>query len=196
MAQSAGINIGHGKIITDINQRDVLLLERFDTVGNARRHLITANGLLKQPNTQQDQGHSFRYDDLYKLLQRHSCNIEADLQQLLRLMLFNRAINNTDDNERNFSFMHTAQGYQFAPAYDLVPSMAVGDYHAVGFGCQPYPPTVSEAEQMSKVFGLPKGVVSEAAQQVLEAIEFWPDYAEQAELDQEQMLRVGQVFQI
>ena len=47
MAQGAGINIGHGKIISDINQRDVLLLERFDTLGNARRHLITANDLLK-----------------------------------------------------------------------------------------------------------------------------------------------------
>lgn len=196
MAQGAGINIGHGKIITDINQRDVLLLERFDTVGSARRHLITANGLLKQPNTQQDPGHSFRYDDLYKLLQRHSCNIEADLQQLLRLMLFNRAINNTDDHERNFSFIHTAQGYQFAPAYDLVPSMAVGEYHAAGFGYQPYPPTVSEAEQMSKVFGLSKGVVTEVVQQVRQALEQWPEYAEQAGVDEEQMQRVSKVFQV
>src|SRR5690554_1885872 len=160
----SGINIGQGKIITDINQRDVLLLERFDTAGDARRHLITANGLLKQPNTQQDPGHSFRYDDLYKLLQRHSCNIEEELQQLLRLMLFNRAINNTDDHERNFSFIHTEQGYQLAPAYDLVPSMVVGEYHAAGFGYQPTPPTVSEAEKMGKIFGLSKDTVSTAAQ--------------------------------
>lgn len=82
------------------------------------------------------------------------------------------------------------------PAYDLVPSMAAGDYHAAGFGYQPYPPTVSEAEQMGKIFGLPKGVVTEVAQQVREAIEQWPDYAEQAGVDEEQMQRVGQVFQV
>jgi len=196
MARGAGINIGQGKIITDINQRDVLLLERFDTAGDARRHLITANGLLKQPNTQQDPGHSFRYDDLYKLLQRHSCNIEEDLQQLLRLMLFNRAINNTDDHERNFSFIHTKQGYQLAPAYDLVPSVVVGEYHAAGFDYQPTLPTVSEAENMGKIFGLPKDTVNTAAQQVREAIQQWPDYAEQAGVDEEQALRVQKVFQI
>src|SRR5690554_1881617 len=196
MARGAGINISQGKIITDINQRDVLLLERFDTVGDARHHLITANGLLKQPNTQQDPGHSFRYDDLYKLLQRHSCNIEEDLQQLLRLMLFNRAINNTDDHERNFSFIHTEQGYQLAPAYDLVPSMVVGEYHAAGFDYQPTPPTISEAEKMGKIFGLPKDTVSTAAQRVREAIQQWPDYAAQAGVDEKQALRVQKIFQI
>lgn len=196
MAQGAGINIGHGKIISDINQRDVLLLERFDTLGNARRHLITANGLLKHPSSQQDPGHSFRYDDLHRLLQRHSYNIEDDLQQLLRLMLFNRAINNTDDHERNFSFMHSAKGYQLAPAYDLVPSMATGEYHAAGFAYQPYPPTVSEAEKMGRIFGLPKDAVSAAAQQVREAVEQWSSYAEQAGVDEEQMQRVGKVFQV
>lgn len=165
-------------------------------LGDARRHLITANGLLKHPGSQQDLGHSFRYDDLHRLLQRYSCTIEDDLQQLWHLMLFNRAINNTDDHERNLSFMHSAKGYQLAPAYDLVPSMATGEYHAAGFASQPYPPTTSEAEKMGKIFGLPKDAVSAAAQQVCEAIEQWPSYAEQAEVDKEQMQRVQAVFQI
>lgn len=66
-------------------------------------------------------------------------------------MLFNRTINNTDDHERNFSFMRTVKSYQLAPAYDLVPSMATGEYHAAGFASQSYPPTVSEAEKMDAV---------------------------------------------
>ena len=43
--------------------------------------------------------------------------------------------------------MHTAKGYQLAPAYDLVASMTIGEHHAAGFADQPYPPTVSEAEK-------------------------------------------------
>lgn len=194
MARDAGINIGNGKIISDINQREVLLLERFDTVGDTRRHLITANGLLKHPATQQDPGHSFRYDDLHNLLQRYSWKIEEDLQQLLRIMLFNRAINNTDDHERNFSFIHGEKGYQLAPAYDLVPSLTTGEYHAAGFAYQPYPPTVSEAEKADRIFGLPKGVVSAVAQQIREAVERWPDYAQQAGVDEQQSRRVQQAF--
>ena len=111
-------------------------------------------------------------------------------------MLFNRAINNTDDHERNFSFMHSTKGYQLAPAYDLVPSMATGEYHAAGFAYQPYPPTISEAEKMGRIFGLPKDAVSAAAQQVREAVEQWSSYAEQAGVDEEQMQRVGKVFQV
>lgn len=194
MAQGAGINIGKGKVVTDINQRDVLLLNRFDILRTTRHHLITANGLLKQPNTQQDPGYSFSYDDLYRLLQRYSFNIEEDLEQLLRLMLFNGAINNTDDHERNFSFIHTAQGYQLAPAYDLVPSMVLGEYHAAGFDYKPYLPTLTEAEKMSKIFGLPKSKVSAIAQEVRHAIEQWFSYAEQAGVSEEQAQRVRQVF--
>ncbi len=49
---------------------------------------------------------------------------------------------------------------------------------------------------MSKVFGLAKGVVSEAQQQVRQAIERWPDYAEQACVEEKQMLRVEKILQV
>jgi hypothetical protein len=38
-----------------------------------------------------------------------STSIGADLEQLLRLMLFGRAINNTDDHERNFSVVNAGE---------------------------------------------------------------------------------------
>lgn len=195
MARAAGINIGQGKVIKGINQREVLLLERFDITSNARKHLITANGLLKHPHSQQDPGHSFRYDDLYKLLQQYSCNIEADLKQLLHLMLFNRAINNTDDHERNFSFIHNKEGWQLAPAYDLVPSLGIGEYHAAGYGYQPYPPTPTEAENIKKIFGLPKSVINQAAQQIKETIKQWPEFAQQTGVEEQQMLKIQKVLQ-
>ena len=92
--------------------------------------------------------------------------------------------------------MRTVKSYQLAPAYDLVPSMATGEYHAAGFASQSYPPTVSEAEKMGRIFGLPKDAVSAAAQQVREAVEQWSSYAEQAGVDEEQALRIQQVFQL
>lgn len=92
--------------------------------------------------------------------------------------------------------MYSAKGYQLAPAYDLVASMTIGEHHAAGFADQPYPPTVSAAEKMGRIFGLPKDAVSAAAQQVREAVEQWSSYAEQAGVDEEQMQRVGKVFQI
>lgn len=183
MAKSAGIHIEAGKVINGINGREVLLLDRFDIdTDGTRFHLITANGLLKEPGSQRDPGRVFRYDNVCQLLRQYSTHIEQDLRQLLRLMLFNRAINNTDDHERNFSLINRGDGYQLSPAYDLIPSVVIGEYHAAGFGLNPYPPKPSEVEKVGKIFGLPKTVVADIAESVIDAVSHWDGFAEQAEV--------------
>lgn len=194
MARAAGVLMGEGKIVSTISQREVLMLERFDIYKGGRRHVITANGLLKQAETQQDPGYSFRYNDLYALLQKHSYDIEADLKQLLRLMFFNRAINNTDDHERNFSFIHDGKGYRLSPAYDLVPSISLGGYHAAGFNYQAFPPRASEAEKLGSVFGLSKECVKAIAHQVVEAISCWPEFATQVGVEPEEIKLIAKYF--
>ena len=194
MAKAAGLQVAAGKIISGINNREVLLLDRFDIMDNGRHHLITANGLLKEPTSQQDLGRAFRYDDVCGLLQKHSITIEKDLRQLVRLMLFNRAINNTDDHERNFSLIHRGDGYQLAPAYDLVPSVVIGEYHAAGFGYQPYPPKPSEASQLGKVFGLAKTVVADLAEEVIAALDNWREFAGEAGVREEDNQRLSRLF--
>ncbi|MCG8671055.1 MAG: type II toxin-antitoxin system HipA family toxin [Pseudomonadales bacterium] len=196
MAQAAGLDVGKGKIAAGINQREALLLERFDITGQARHHLNTVNGLLKDPASQRDNGKAFRYDDICSLIQRHSCQVEKDLQQLLRLMLFNRAINNTDDHERNFSLIHRGEGYQLSPAYDLVPSLAQGEYHAAGYQYQPDPPRPSEAHHLGRIWGLPKPQVRHIADQVIHAVNQWQQHAEQAGVREKDMQQIQAVLQV
>lgn len=108
-------------------------------------------------------------------------------------MLFNRAIHNTDDHARNFSFLHRGEGYRLAPAYDLVPSLSVGEYHAAGYGYRPDPPTPTEARSLGRVLKLPKPIVHQVADEVVAAVECWQEFAERAgvgEQDAERVLRV------
>jgi serine/threonine-protein kinase HipA len=172
----------------------VLLLDRFDIAEDGRHHLITANGLLKEPASQQDPGRTFRYDDVCEILCKYSATIEQDLKQLLRLMLFNRAINNTDDHERNFSLIHRGDGFRLSPAYDLVPSLVTGAYHAAGFGLKPYPPRPSEARSLGKLFGLPKPVVASIAEEVRTAVQAWPRFAEQAGVEDQEAAKLSRCF--
>ena len=52
MARAAGLDVGQGKVHGGINGREVLLLDRFDVLpGGDRKHLISINGLLKEPAT-------------------------------------------------------------------------------------------------------------------------------------------------
>lgn len=197
MAQSAGVCIEGGKLMPGINQREVLLLNRFDvTAKGHRRHLITVNGLLKEPISQRDHGGIFRYDDIRRLIERLSVDVKTDMEQLLRLMLFNRAIHNTDDHERNFSFIHTPGGYRLSPAYDLVPSMTSGEYHAAGCGYQPDPPRPTQALKMGQILQMPRSAAARIAEEVITAVERWPEFAEQAGVTEEESEKVARAFRL
>lgn len=197
MAQAAGIHIEDGRLLTGINDREVLLLNRFDLAASGHRHhVITVNGLLKEPASQRDQGGIFRYDDIRHLIERLSVDIKADSEQLLRLMLFNRAIHNTDDHERNFSFIHCDTGYRLSPAYDLVPSLTTGEYHAAGYGYQPNPPRPSEAHKLGQVLKMPRPVVARAADEIIAAVEQWPAFAERAGVSEEEAGQVGRAMRL
>ena len=195
MARAIGLNVTEGKVVEDVNGRDVLLLKRFDLAPDgSRRHLVTVNALLKEPATQRDSGLAFRYDDVADLLSRHSVAIEADLKQLARLALFNRAINNTDDHSRNFSLINDGEGYRLSPAYDLVPQLAMGEYHAAGFSHRPNPPKPSEVSGAGRVFGLSRTWLRNCADEVITGIDRWGEFAEAAGVDESERDRLGRLF--
>ena len=201
MAKAAGLDVLDGYISAGVNDRDVLMLERFDIVttnepSTSRRHLITINALLKNTATQRDRGNVFLYDNIADIVKKFSINIEKDLTQLLRIMLFNRAINNTDDHERNFSLICEGDGYQMAPGYDMVPSLTTGAYPIAGYQYSPWPPTPSEAKQCGKIFGLSKPIVKRIADQVISAVEEWPEWAQKNAVSEKDSENIKQVIRI
>jgi len=196
MARAAGINCGTGRVKEGINGREVLLLNRFDicTETEARHHLITVNGLLKSTETSADIGTTFRYDDICDLLRRHSTNIEDDLRQLVLVMLFNRAINNTDDHERNFSLINRGSGYVLSPAYDMVPSLVRGQYHAASFQYQPFPPSPGEAMSLKGIFGLNKSEVADCAEAVIDAVSSWEHFSADASVSSRECAQISKLL--
>lgn len=198
LAELAGLEVFSGRVREGVNGREVLLLNRFDIITKGRchyrKHLITANAMLKEPSSQRDHSGVFRYDDIVTLIRRYSFDVEKDLTQLLRMMLFNRAINNTDNHERNFSFMHTENGYRLAPAYDMVPTLSTGEYPAAGYHYSPQPPLPSEAKTMGKVFGLPKTQVRKIAEEVENAVQQWSVIAAQTGVECSDIAAVAKVI--
>ncbi|VAW68276.1 hypothetical protein MNBD_GAMMA10-3168 [hydrothermal vent metagenome] len=201
MAKVAGLNVLGGHVRKGINGRDVLLLDRFDIVMEnnqpiSRRHLVTINALLKNAATQRDKGGVFLYDHIADIIRKHSVNVEQDLKQLLRIMLFNRAINNTDDHERNFSLITQDDGYRMAPGYDMVPSLTTGAYPVAGYQYDPIAPRPGEAGKCGKIFGLPKKTVSNIASQIINAVEQWPEWAEKNNVSEKDCENVKKVIQL
>lgn len=63
------------------------------------------------------------YLDIAEFIQTNGVNIEENLHQLWRRIVFSIAISNTDDHLRNHGFLLTADGWVLSPAYDLNPSI-------------------------------------------------------------------------
>ena len=63
------------------------------------------------------------YLDIAEFIMNYGANVDANLRQLWRRIVFNICISNTDDHLRNHGFILTGQGWVLSPAYDLNPSV-------------------------------------------------------------------------
>jgi serine/threonine-protein kinase HipA len=73
----------------------------------------------------QNYAYSGSYPRLAVELRRYSADARADQEQLFRRMVFNVAISNTDDHDRNHGLLAAdlPGTYRLSPAYDLVPRL-------------------------------------------------------------------------
>ncbi len=94
---------------------------RFDRTPGGRRFFVSAMTLLERRD-----GEGGSYLEIADFIQNHGARggVEADLEQLLRRLLFNVLVGNTDDHLRNHGFVREATGWRLAPAFDLNPNPA------------------------------------------------------------------------
>lgn len=178
LAKACGLHVASSQI-TAIGHHEILLVKRFDDNESNRLPLHSANSFLKDATTQQDPAFG-SYNDLASLVRQYSHNVSHDLQQLAGQMLFNNCINNRDDHLRNFSFLGSGTDLALSPAYDLVPSEALGVYPQLNFNQQPWLPKLSETEAISKAFQLTPKETQTVVNQIEHGLEQWPTIFKEA----------------
>lgn len=62
------------------------------------------------------------YLELVEFIVQNGANVNADLQELFKRIVFSIAISNTDDHLRNHGFLLTPTGWRLSPAYDMNPN--------------------------------------------------------------------------
>ena len=118
LADKAGLNVPTIKRIT-VEDREILLVQRFDISKHGGRYAIMSFKTLLGTNDP----YSVSYGRLARMLQKHSCQPEIDLELLYRQMIVNLLLLNTDDHLQNFAMLHTDKGWLLSPAYDIVPNI-------------------------------------------------------------------------
>jgi serine/threonine-protein kinase HipA len=126
LAREAGLDVPHTGIESLADDRQVMLIERFDRVplptGIGRRHMVSALTLLALH--EQDSPDS-SYAAIADALGQHGVggHIANDRRELYARMVFNILVTNDDDHLRNHAFLYDekAEGWRLSPLYDVVP---------------------------------------------------------------------------
>jgi serine/threonine-protein kinase HipA len=116
LAGSAGIRVPDSRLHV-IDRRAVLVVDRFDRVGERRVGYVSAMTMLEVAD-----GDRGSYLDIADVIERESARPTADLAELWRRVAFSILVSNFDDHLRNHGFLRTTTaGWELSPAFDLNP---------------------------------------------------------------------------
>lgn len=122
LAIASGIEMVESKIEKISGQYHTFLTRRFDRDNGKRIHFASA--MTMTGNTEDIVKESApSYLEIVEFIENYGTDVEANLHQLWRRIVFNIAISNTDDHLRNHGFILTEKGWVLSPAYDLNPSI-------------------------------------------------------------------------
>ena len=118
------------------------------------------------------------YLDFAEFISNYGANIEANLHQLWRRIIFNIAISNTDDHLRNHGFILTKEGWILSPAYDLNPYIDK-DGLALNIDTDNNDLDFELAKSVGEYFRLNKQQMETIIQEVLQVISNWKTIAKE-----------------
>lgn len=122
LALMAGIEMAPCRIEKIMGNYNTFFTKRFDRENEQRIHFASAMTMTgKNEDIIKDNPAS--YLEIAEFISNYGVNIEENLHQLWRRIIFNISISNTDDHLRNHGFILTDEGWILSPAYDLNPSI-------------------------------------------------------------------------
>jgi len=122
LAIKSGINMAKSMAQRFSSKNHTFLTKRFDrTDKNERIHFASAMTMLGYTDGQ-DHSNGASYLEIAEFLSNYGANINEDLEELWRRIVFNICVSNTDDHLRNHGFILTKKGWLLSPAYDINPN--------------------------------------------------------------------------
>ena len=120
LAVESGLNIADAMIKKFSHQYHTFLTKRFDRTKKKRIHFASAMTMLGYTDGT-DFHDGVSYLELAEFLSTKGANVNKDLEELWKRIVFSICVTNTDDHLRNHGFILTDRGWTLTPAYDINP---------------------------------------------------------------------------
>ncbi len=150
---------------------------RFDRDRDERIHFASAMTMTGN-NEDSIRDNPASYLDIAEFIQTHGANIEENLHQLWRRIIFNIAISNTDDHLRNHGFILQENGWILSPAYDLNPSVDKSGL-SLNIDMENNALDFELAKSVGDFFRLDNKEMDKIIQQVINSVRKWEVVADQ-----------------
>ena len=122
LAIDCGIDMSESKIEKVSGKFHTFFTKRFDRENDERIHFASAMTMTGYTEDRL-RFETASYLDIAEFITNYGANINENLRQLWRRIVFNIFISNTDDHLRNHGFILTEKGWILSPAFDLNPSI-------------------------------------------------------------------------
>jgi serine/threonine-protein kinase HipA len=176
LALMAGIEMAESKAQKFSSDHYTFLTKRFDRNDKGQRiHFVSAMTMLAYKDGR-DHVDGASYIELVEFIQTNGANVDQDLEQLWRRIIFSICVTNTDDHLRNHGFLLTNEGWVLSPAYDINP-IETGTGLKLNISDEDNSLDLNLAMDVSEFFRLTEKRANEIIDEVLNAVGHWQDIA-------------------
>ncbi|MEO8254837.1 MAG: HipA domain-containing protein [Flavobacterium sp.] len=177
LAINTGIDMAPCRIEKIMGNHNTFFTKRFDRENGERIHFASAMTMTAN-NEDTIRDNQASYLDIAEFISNHGANVEPNLHQLWRRIVFNIAISNTDDHLRNHGFILTKDGWILSPAYDLNPSIDK-DGLAINIDMDNNALDFDLAKSVGEYFRLNNSQMEEIIGQVMSVVKNWKTVAKE-----------------
>jgi serine/threonine-protein kinase HipA len=176
MAKAAGIAMPETELIQipnlDSGKDDYFFaVRRFDRSGNRKHHMLPLDAILYADYRIP----SLDYEIVLGVAQGFSQSV-VEVEKAFRLACFNTLAHNQDDHAKNFAMLHTDEGWQLAPGFDLTFSTGMGGEHTTAVSGSGKPDRKSLLK-LAAAFAMKTQRANDVIDQVDDAVMKWPEFA-------------------
>ncbi len=169
LAKAAGINMAECKAQQFTSKHHTFLTKRFDRALDGQRvHFASAMTMLSFVDGQEGAS----YLDIVDFLTTYGANVDADLEELWRRIVFSISVSNTDDHLRNHGFILHPEGWVLSPAYDINP-VETGTGLSLNISDNDNALDFDLAMEVAKFFRLGKERAYQIVEEVTDVVKHW-----------------------
>ncbi|MFA6922922.1 MAG: HipA domain-containing protein [Bacteroidales bacterium] len=193
LALKAEITVPEIKTMKFTGKYHTYLTKRFDrTIRGERIHFASALTMLGY-NDGTNASDGVSYLELAKFIIQHGANVDNDLEELWKRIVFNISVSNTDDHLRNHGFILTEKGWILSPAFDINPNES-GTGLSLNISENDNSLDLNLALEVAEFFRVNKKRAEEIILIVKKSVDNWHTLAKKMKISKEEQEQMASAF--